>query len=389
MKGGAAVRRVLAVTGTRADYGILRPVFRAIQAHPALELGVLVTGMHLASEFGLTVREIERDGFPIAARVDMLLAGDTGGAMAKSLGIGLIGMTQAIEALQPDIVLVLGDRGESLAAAIAAVHLNIPVAHLHGGEVTCGGMVDDVIRWAITDFAHLHLPTTPGAAERLVRRGEAPWRVHVVGAPGLDAALATPLTPREVLARTYGLEPDRPWLLAVQHPVTAEAEQAGKQMVETMEALAALGLPTVLIYPNADAGSGAMIEVIQRYRLPHVRVFPSLPSPDYLSLLKEAAALVGNSSSGIIEAPSLGTPAVNIGTRQAGRERGDNVLDVGYDRDEIVAAVRRALHDEDFRRLVSRRRNPYGDGRAAPRIAQLLAEVPLDGRLLRKGSVGS
>ncbi len=379
------MRRILAVTGTRAEYGILRPVFRAIQAHPALELGVLVTGMHLSPEFGLTVREIEEDGFPIAARVDMLLSGDTGGAMAKSLGVGLIGMAQALEALRPDMALVLGDRGEPLAAAIAAVHLNIPVAHLHGGEVTCGGMVDDAVRWAITSFAHLHLAATEASAERLLRQGEDPWRVRVVGAPGLDAALQTPLRSRRELADRYGMDPDRPWLLAVQHPVTAEAERAGEQMVETMEALAALGLPTVLVHPNADAGSGAMVEVIRRYSEPHIRAFPSLR--DYLSLLKEAAALVGNSSSGIIEAPSLGTPAINIGARQAGRERGDNVIDVGHDRNAIVAAVRRALEDEEFRRLVSRRRNPYGDGRAAPRVAGFLADVPLDDRLLRKGLV--
>ncbi len=208
--------------------------------------------------------------------------------------------------------------------------------------------------------------------------------MHVVGAPGIDALVQTAFRSREELARDFGLDPAQPWLLAVQHPVTAEADRAGEQMVETMEALVALGLPTVLVYPNADAGSGAMIDVIHRYRMPHIRVHPSLPSLDFLSLLKEAAALVGNSSSGIIEAPSLGTPAVNIGSRQKGRERGDNVIDVGYNRHEIEAAIRRALEDRDFLRAVARRRNPYGDGRAAPRIARLLAEIPLDARLLRK-----
>lgn len=381
------MRRILAVTGTRAEYGILRPVFRAIQSRSDLELRVLVTGMHLSPACGATVAEIEEDGFPIAARVDMLVAGDTGGAMAKSVGLGLIGMAQVMESERPDIVLVLGDRGEPLAAAIAAAHLNIPVAHIHGGEVTCGGMVDDAIRFAISSFAHLHLTATEASARRLLQRGEERFRVHVVGAPGIDAILQMPLRSRAELAEAFGLDPARPWLLAVQHPVTAEAEQAGEQMVETMEALAALGLPTVLIHPNADAGSGAMIEVIRRYAAPNIRVFPSLSSLDYLSLLKEAAVLVGNSSSGIIEAPSLGTPAVNIGSRQRGRERGDNVIDVGYDRREIAAAVRRALEDAAFLQAVARRRNPYGDGRASERIARILAEVSLDERLLRKGLV--
>ncbi|MCL6450612.1 MAG: UDP-N-acetylglucosamine 2-epimerase (hydrolyzing) [Acetobacteraceae bacterium] len=382
-------RRVAVITGTRADWGILRPVARALALEPGLEPCLIVAGMHLLPEFGGTSAEVEADGFPIAARVDMILASDTPGGMARSLGLGVIGMAQALETARPDVVLVMGDRGEQFAAALAAAHLNLPVAHIHGGECTVGGNIDESLRWAITRFAHIHLVATRAGADRLRRLGEEPWRIHVVGAPALDVALGTEPWGEERVRRHLGLGPGRP-LVVVQHPVTTQAESAAAQMRETMEAVVGCGLEAVVIYPNADAGGRAMIGVLEEYRdRPGIHLHPTLPHPVYLGLLKMAAALVGNSSSGIIEAPSLGLVAVNVGIRQLGRERGANVLDVGCDRKEIAAAIDRALHDGELLRRIRAVPNPYGDGRASARIAGILAGLALGERLIQKrfGSV--
>jgi UDP-hydrolysing UDP-N-acetyl-D-glucosamine 2-epimerase len=383
--GPPLLRRVAVVTGTRAEYGILRPVLRELGAAPGTLPLVVAAGMHLLPEFGLTVRDIERDGFEVAARVHMGTQGDDPAAMATALGMGIAGMSGALQALRLDIVLVVGDRGEPFAATVAAAHLNIPVAHLHGGECTTGGNIDESLRWAITRFAHLHLAATALSAARLVESGEEPWRVTVVGAPGLDAVLGEPPLPDGELGASLAVDLNLPVLVVVQHPVTTQAAAAAGQLRETLEAVAGTGYQAVIVYPNADAGGRAMIEVLEGFRSnPRFRLHRSLPHRAFLSLLRRAAALVGNSSCGIIEAPSLGLPAVNVGIRQEGRERGANVIDVDHDRGAIAAAIRRAVTDQDFRRRVARSPNPYGDGRAARRIVARLGAVALDERLIQK-----
>lgn len=378
-------RRVAVVTGTRAEYGLLRPVLGELSASSSLVPLVVAAGMHLLPQFGLTVRDIERDGHAVAARVTMGAAGDDPAAMARALGAGIAGMVTAFEALAPDVVLVLGDRGEPFAAAVAAAHMNIPVAHIHGGECTTGGNIDESLRWATTRFSHLHLVATRRAALRLTGSGEEAWRVTVVGAPGLDAALNEPLLSDEDLIGEMKLDLGRPVVAVVQHPVTTQAAAAAAQMRETMAAVIEIGCQVVAVYPNADAGGRSMIAVLEQYRSwPDVRLYPSLPHRAFLSLLRRASALVGNSSCGIIEAPAFGLPAVNVGIRQEGRERGANVIDVGHDRHAIAAAVRRAITDRRLRRAIAESPNPYGDGRAAPRIAARLAEVELNERLLQK-----
>jgi GDP/UDP-N,N'-diacetylbacillosamine 2-epimerase (hydrolysing) len=377
-------RKICVVTGTRAEYGILKPVMDAIKKSPTLELSVIVTGMHLAQQFGYTLREIEEDGFRIDAKVDMLLSGDTGTAMAKSIGNGIISIAQALDIIKPDIILILGDRTEPFAAAIAGAYMNIPIAHIHGGDSAKAGL-DEYARHAITKLSHIHFPATEKSAERIIKMGEDPSNVFVVGAPGLDSILNEKLVEPTELPEKYNLELSEPILLVVQHPVTTEVDDAPEQIRETLEAIIDLKHQTILIYPNADAGGRRMVGAIKKYeKYPFIKTFKSIPHKEYLSLMKIASVLIGNSSSGIIEAPSFGLPVVNIGSRQEGRQRAENVIDVGYDKEKIISAIKEALHDKDFKEKVKKCKNPYGDGKAGVRIADILSKIKIDEILLQK-----
>ena len=377
-------RKVAVVTGTRAEYGILCPVLRAVEQHPKLQLLLIATGMHLSHEFGYTVQELEKDGFNIEAKVDMLLSNDTSAAMSKSVGIGIIGLAQTWEQVEPDVIVVLGDRVEPLAAAISGSYMNIPVAHIHGGDTGKGGL-DESARHAITKFAHIHFPATRKSAERIIAMGEDRWRVHTVGSPALDTILNEPLLPPEVIARSLGLGLSQPVILVLQHPVTTQVEEAPEQMRQTLQAIVEFQYPTVVIYPNSDAGGRRMMDVIKQYEgYPFIKTFKSLPRREYLSLMRVAGVMVGNSSSGIVEAPSLGLPVVNIGIRQEGRERGQNVTDVAHDRAQVLNAIDKALTDKEFLARVKRCKSPYGDGKTGPRIAEILSKTEDTPRLLQK-----
>jgi UDP-N-acetylglucosamine 2-epimerase (non-hydrolysing)/GDP/UDP-N,N'-diacetylbacillosamine 2-epimerase (hydrolysing) len=378
------LRSVTVVTGTRAEFGILTPILVEIMRSKDLELHIIATGMHLSEVHGYTLKDIERSGFRVDEVVDMSPCDDSEASMAKALGKGIIGVTEAFERINPDIVLVLGDRSEAFAGAIAGAYTNRVVVHVHGGEVT-KGCIDESIRHAVTKLAHVHFPATRDGAERIIKLGERRANVHVVGAPALDVILNVAKSTPEEVAKELGLDLTKPIILAVQHPVTTQADEAADQMRVTLAALVALHEQTVLLYPNNDAGGIRMIKVIERSNFPpYIRTYPSLPQKQYLGLMATAAVMVGNSSSGIIEAPSFGLPFVNIGMRQEGRLRGDNVIDVPHDRDAIVEAVRKALHDKAFREKVSKRRNPWGDGKAAKRIVKLLSELEITEELLQK-----
>lgn len=378
-------RRVLGFTAVRSEYGLLRPVFRAIQAHPKLELQVVVAGTHLVPEFGNTYREVEEDGFPIVDRLDSWVGGDTPAAALKSFALLVAGFTQTLDRVRPDFVLVLGDRNEALAAAIAAAEMYVPLGHIHGGDIGAGYNVDDAIRFSISRFAHLHFAASERSAERLLKSGEEPFRVHVVGAPGLDTALARDLPQAKDVLTRHGLTIEGEYVVVLQHPVTSEREAAFEQMNETLEAVKASGLQAIVIYPNSDPGSQEIIDCITQY-VDGRQLFsvPSMEHADFLALIRGAVALVGNSSSGIIETPSLQVPTVNVGPRQKNRERGDNVLDVPYDRGAIRRAIEQARYDKGFLQRVKATRNPYGDGTAGRKIAEILARVTVDDRLLRK-----
>jgi GDP/UDP-N,N'-diacetylbacillosamine 2-epimerase (hydrolysing) len=376
-------RRIAYITGTRADYGLFSEPLRRIREHPALELGLIVTGMHLEPRFGDTVKEIEAAGMPIVGRVRNLLPGDRGSDQARSIGNAVLGITDALEEFRPDVVIVLGDRGEMLAGAIAAIHLNIAVAHVHGGEVS--GTVDELVRHAISKLSHVHFAATQEAADRLERMGELAANIHVVGASGLDYLSRFDPVPDAEIEVELGIDPSQPFVMFTQHPVTAEMDQAGRQMETSLQALEGAGILVVATYPNSDAGGRAMIEVLEGWRDRRwLRIVPSLGHRRFASLLKKTAAMVGNSSSGIIEAPFFGVPVVNIGSRQAGRLRAENVIDTSYDSGAIKAAIDCALHDEAFIARARGSKNPYGDGRAGERIVEVLATMEIGPQLTMK-----
>ena len=384
MTAGAA-KRLGVVTVSRSDYGHLRPVLEALRRAPDLELLLLVAGMHLASEFGLTVRDIEADGFPISARVEMLGGGDTPEAVAAATGRGVAGFGEAFARLRPDVVVVLGDRFEMLAAAVAALPFALPVAHIHGGEVSEGAM-DNQIRHAITKLAHLHFASAEPHARRIAAMGEEPWRIHTVGAPGLDRLATTEPLPRAALARELGLPEAGPWLLVTFHPVTLEYRDTAAHIDELLAALEKTDGFIVITYPNADTAGRLIIERIEEFAGRHprrCRLAKSLGERLYLSLLRHADLMIGNSSSGLIEAPSFGLPVVNVGSRQRGRLRGANVIDVEPSREDILRGIE-AAQALPFRVRARAAANPYGDGHAAPRIVEILRSVPIDVRLVQK-----
>ena len=372
--------RLLVVTGTRADFGLWLPVLEVANRTPGVEAQLLVTAMHLDRRFGSTVAEVRRAGHPIAAEVPSTPAGDSRADMAVAIGEALRGMAPVLAGERPDWLLVLGDRGEQLAAALAALHSGVAVAHLHGGEVT-RGVVDDTVRDLLTRIAHLHLVATAEAGARLSAMGEEAWRIHRVGAPGLDRLASEAAGDLAELQRRHGLPKGDPYLLVVQHPETVGEDRALTDLEATLSAVEKTGLAALAVYPNADAGGRAIAERLRALG-PGVRTVPSLPRGDYATLLAGAAALVGNSSSGIIEAPLLGIPAVNVGRRQEGRIRGDNVIDVPADATAIADAIRRATQPA-FREGLSRT-SPYGEGRAGERVVNLLRETPRNQRLLSK-----
>ncbi len=376
--------KICICTGSRAEYGILRPLMRQVAANASLSLQVIAAGMHLSEEFGHTVDCITADGFRVDKLVEMLPAADTPAAMAESVGRGVIGFTGAFESLSSEIVVVLGDRTEAFAAAVAGALSARVVAHIHGGDRAEGGY-DDYMRHAITKMAHLHFAATEGSARRVRRLGERADRIYVVGAAGLDEIRPSRLPGVSETKKKFGFAPRTPLIVAVQHSVSTRPASSSAEISETLEALEALSLPTVLVYPNSDAGGRSMIETIESFGPRRwLAVEASLSRDDFLALMKAASAMVGNSSAGIIEAASLRLPVVNIGRRQAGRERSGNVIDVPADRARIAEALRTAIYDRVARQRLTSAKNIYGDGRASQRIVRILEQVEIGPDILAK-----
>lgn len=377
-----ARRKVAVVTSTRADYGLLRWPMRAIAASPSLQLQVIATGTHLAPAFGMTVTEIERDGFDIDARVEMLLASDTAVGTSQSAALALAGIAEALARLAPDLVLLLGDRFEILAAATAALLARRPIAHLAGGDLT-EGAYDDAMRHAISKLAHLHFPTNAEAARRLAQMGEDPRRIHCVGNPALDALAAIETLAREELFARVGLAPRARNILFTYHPVTLGEDAAHDEIARVLAGLEALGPEVGIIVTgaNADTGHGAIRRAIAAFVQAHDNAcyVESLGQRLYFNALRQVDAVVGNSSSGLLEAPSFRVPTVNIGRRQDGRLRAASVIDCAAEADAISAAVTAA-----FARDVSAATNPYGDGHASERIVAVLEGIAEPARLLHK-----
>ncbi|WP_232463443.1 UDP-N-acetylglucosamine 2-epimerase [Tumebacillus avium] len=379
-------RKVLGVTGIRSEYDIMSSVFRAIDDHPDLELELIVTGAHLADAYGYTVEEIRRDGFKIADEIESLLNADSDTARVKGLAIQLQGMVQTVTRVRPDFLLVLGDREESMTTALVGAYLNIPVVHIAGGDRVVGN-VDDQVRHAVTKLAHLHCATNEESAERIRRLGEQDFRVHNTGNPGLDRILQVPeLTDAELSERLgFEIQAGEPLILVIQHVISTEIDEAYFQMKQTMEAVQRLGIKTVLSYPNTDAGGQQMIKAIQEYQhLPNLFAAKNIPRLEFINIMRKAGCMLGNSSAGILEAPLLKLPVINVGNRQKGRLHAENVQFVPHDMEQICAAVHRALFDETYRATVAACSNPYGDGRSSQRIADLIATVDINENLLIK-----
>ncbi len=376
------MRKILYISGTRADYGLIREALVFLGKSPKLKVEIAATGMHLMKEFGRTVEEVKKDRFKVYP-IQAVYERDDKKSMVKFIGEFILNLLKKIEKIKPDIIFIQGDRAEMLGAAIVGTYLGIPVVHSHGGEVT--STVDEIARHAITKLSHIHLSSTLKSAERIVKMGEDPWRVFPVGAPGLDGILSKKLFDRKKIAQKYNLDISRPILLILQHPVTAEMKEAGKQMKIIMEAVKELGFQSIVIYPSSDPGARKMIGIIKKYRkYPFIKIYKNILHNDYLGLMSVASALIGNSSSGIIEAPSFHLPAINIGARQEGREKSKNVIDVGYDKSQIKKAIRKAIYDKEFKKKVKKCKNPYGDGEAGKRIVKILNKIKIDKKLLQK-----
>ena len=377
-------RSVGVVTVGRSDYGIYSPVLQRLTEEPSLQPLLFVSGAHLAPQFGRGIEGIEADGWPIAERVHMLLASDDPEGIAASIGIGTTGFAHAFARSRPDILLVLGDRFEMFAAVAAAIPFAIPIAHIHGGELTAGA-IDEQIRHAITKISHLHFVATADAGARVVQMGEEPWRVTVSGAPSLDNIGATPLLSWGEIKTKLGIASARRPLLVTFHPLTLLAEQTNAQVTELLEALESFDDPLVITAPNADTGNSQVRAALRSFCAirPDAVLVENLGTQMYLSLMTCALAMVGNSSSGIIEAASFRLPVVNVGMRQEGRARAANVIDVGAERQAIRDGLLQAMSPA-FAAGLARLQNPYGDGRSAERIVAVLRDAVLDQRLILK-----
>lgn len=374
-------RKVLVVITARPSYSRIKTALRAIADHPQLELQLVVAASALLDRYGNTIRHIEDDGFQVAARVYMVLEGENLVTSAKSTGLGLVELATVFDNLRPDVVVTVADRYETLATAVASSYMNIPLAHVQGGEIT--GSIDEKVRHAVTKLSNLHFVSTQKAAERVIRMGEDPDTVFVTGCPSIDLAAAvldSPVPEYDPIVKYGGVGPpvdfSNGYVIAMQHPVTTEYELARRHVTETLHGLRDLGVPTMWFWPNVDAGSDGMSKGIRTFRAfedaPNIHYFKNMTPEDFLRVVYHSRGVVGNSSVGIRECSFLGVPDVNIGTRQAGRERGNNVRDVGYDRNEIAEAITQQLANGRYPRDYL-----YDDGHAGERIAELLADQPL------------
>ncbi|MHA1344307.1 MAG: UDP-N-acetylglucosamine 2-epimerase [Promethearchaeota archaeon] len=378
-------KKICVVTGIRAEYGPLKLLIEKIRSSKKLELSLFVTGMHLLKKYGNTVDIIKKDGIPITKIIEMYDENDSDDvSLGKAIGKAIINFTEALNELKPDLLLVAGDRFESLSAVIVASILSIPIAHIQGGDTSIGGQIDEQIRHSITKFAHIHFPATQKSYKRIKLMGEEEWRIHNVGAIALDMIYQEKLLDKKEICEKLKITPAEKMILCVQHPYSNEPEMAGKHMKLTLKVLKDLNLLTIIIYPNNDPGSLLIIEEIERNRNnSNFKIFKNLDRIDFLSLLKNVDLLIGNSSTGIIESPIFKLPVVNIGNRNIGRESGDNVIDVPHEYDKIKEAVVKGLSD-DFKKICKKVKNPYGNGTASDQIVKILEDLEINKKLLVK-----
>jgi len=374
-------RKIAIITGTRAEFSYYQPIIEEIKYRPNLDYGIIATNTHVLDSFGHTIDQIKKDKLKIEAEIYNTFDGYNRVTMTKSLSVFMLQLPELLEKMGANIVLVAGDRGEQLMATIVGAHLYIPVAHIQGGELS--GNIDGISRHAITKFAHIHFASNKDAAVRLVRMGEEKKRVYLVGAPQLDELVSGPITRREKIFKQFSLKKDALNLLFVFHSVTEEYEHMAKYMDNVMSAIIDLGFQTVVITNNSDAGSMIIRNKINEHKRPFMHIANNVSRADYAGLMNAVDVIVGNSSSGILEAPTFKLPAVNIGNREAGRLKGINVIDVDYSKEAILAGIKKAVSPA-FRAKLKHCTNPYGDGHSAKRIVDILENIIIDKDLLVK-----
>ncbi|MBL4932918.1 UDP-N-acetylglucosamine 2-epimerase [Clostridium paridis] len=379
------MKKILVVTGTRSEYGLLYWVMKGIQEDKELDLQLIVTGNHLLHEYGYTVKNIIDDGFVIDEEIDMMVSSSKKSGIVKSMGLELIQMSQTFDRLKPDLLLILGDRYETFIAVTCAMIMNIPIAHMNGGEST-EGAVDEQIRHAITKMSHIHFTGAEYYKERVIKMGEEPWRVHNVGQAGVENIKRLELMNKGELEQELSITFDKPIFLITYHPVTLESETIEEQIDSLLNAIRRFDAKYVFTYPNADFGNEIIINKINKFKdeNKNVYIYHSLGQKRYLSLLKHARVMIGNSSSGIIESPIFKIPVVNIGNRQKGRLRNNNIIDTGYNEEDIYNSINRALNEESFRNSLKDIKNIYGDGTTSKEILDVIKNTPLDKKLLLK-----
>lgn len=368
-------RKIAYISGTRADFGLMSPILHSIKKSNKLELQLYVAGIHLMPKFGNTQSFVKKE-FPSTKIIKAIFKTDDKFSMVDFSGSYINLLNKVFKKDRPDLVLILGDRIEMLCTAIVCSYLGIPIAHIHGGEKTF--TVDEVARHAITKMSNLHFPATYESAERIEKMGEEKWRIHVIGAPALDVILNKKLPDRRELFREININPDKQIILVTQHPVSTEIEDAENQIKETLEAVKKFNLPVVVIYPHPDPGGRKIIKVIDKEKNNSLfHIFPSLDYELFLALEREAAVWVGNSSAAMIESASFKTPVVNIGIRQEGRQRGENVLDVPYKRNKIAEAIKKSLTDKSYLAKLQIIKNPWGNGKTGQKIVKILENIDL------------
>lgn len=377
-------RKITAITGSRSEYGILKPVLKAISESKKLELYLIVVGMHLSKKHGMTINEIKKDGFKIFKTISMIPKNDSNFYMSLELGKGVIELSKIFKKIKPDINLILGDRDEMLASALAASHMNIPNAHIHGGDKSMGG-IDEYNRHAITKISNIHFPATIKSKARILKMGESPKNVFLTGSPSIDAIVSKNITQKKTLEKKYSCDNLENYILLIQHPVTTEPNLSEFQINSILQSIRKLKQPTFAISPNSDAGNKKIFELLIKFakKYPFIKLYPNIPRNDFLGIIQNCGALVGNSSSGMIEASYFNTPVVNIGIRQKDRERGANVINVeNVKSDLILRAIKKATKIKKEKKL--KKCKIYGNGKASNKIVRILEKIQLNNELIQK-----
>lgn len=379
----SCLKKIAVITGSRSEYGLLKPLLEEMEKSVSIKLQLIVTGTHLIREYGYSANLIINDGFKPDAMIPIYEQDKQGGELSTALGKAINDISRACIDLKSDLIIVYGDRIEAFAGAAAGMCLNLPIAHLSGGEVTTSGHIDEQIRHAITKMAHIHFPATGASAERIRKMGEEEWRIHHVGDPGISMMNKIKYPSRAEISQELGFEEDSPIILCVQHPVSNKTEMSGEYMKETLKALLKLQYQTIIIYPNGDNGSESIIGQIESVKdCPFFRIFPNLPREKYLGIMKNCDTMIGNSSSGISEAPSFGIKAVNIGLRERARENAGNIINVDYNQKEIEDAIQLALLNKKDRS--NEYVNPFENENASRAITEILENIRIDNRLMIK-----